>query len=78
MRREGTEISEIVSQCGLVVAPENGAELAQAIIALADDPETRKLLGRRARAFAETNFERDAVLSTMFAPVHINDRQLAL
>jgi putative colanic acid biosynthesis glycosyltransferase WcaI len=76
--REGTEISEIVSQCGLVVAPENGAELAQAIVALADDPETRKLLGRRARAFAETNFERDAVLSTMFAPVHINDRQLAL
>jgi colanic acid biosynthesis glycosyl transferase WcaI len=76
--REGTEISEIVSQCGLVVAPENGAELAQAIIALADDPETRNLLGRRARAFAETNFERDAVLSTMFAPVHINDRQLAL
>jgi colanic acid biosynthesis glycosyl transferase WcaI len=76
--REGTEISEIVSQCGLVVAPENSLELAHAITALADDPETRKLLGRRARTFAENNFERDAVLSTMFAPVEINDHQLVL
>lgn len=76
--RAGTEISEIVSQCGLVVAPENGMELARAITALADDPETRILLGRRGRAFAEDNFERDAVLSTMFAPVEINDRQMAL
>ena len=76
--RGGTEISEIVSQCGLVVAPENSLELADAITTLADDPEMRKLLGRQARTFAEDNFERDAVLSTMFEPVEINDRQLAL
>jgi colanic acid biosynthesis glycosyl transferase WcaI len=77
--RIGTEISEIVSQCGLVVAPENSAELAEAITALADDPETRVLLGRRGRTFAENNFERDAVLGTMFGPIDIaNDRQLAL
>jgi colanic acid biosynthesis glycosyl transferase WcaI len=75
--RAGTEISEIVSQCGLVVAPENSTELAQAIVALADDPETRVLLGRRGRTFAENNFERDAVLSTMFEPIEI-ERQLAL
>jgi colanic acid biosynthesis glycosyl transferase WcaI len=74
--RAGTEISEIVSQCGLVVAPENSTELAQAITALADDPETRVLLGRRGRTFAEKNFERDAVLSTMFEPIEI-ERQLA-
>jgi colanic acid biosynthesis glycosyl transferase WcaI len=76
--RAGTEISEIVAQCGLVVAAENSFELAHAITALADDPETRILLGRRARTFAENNFERDAVLSTMFAPVEIHDRQLVL
>jgi colanic acid biosynthesis glycosyl transferase WcaI len=76
--RAGTEISEIVEQCGLVVAAENSMELAHAIIALADDPETRTLLGLRARTFAENNFEREAVLSTMFAPVEINNRQLAL
>jgi colanic acid biosynthesis glycosyl transferase WcaI len=65
--RAGTEISEIVARCGLVVAPENSVELAHAIIKLADDPEARSQLGRRARIFAEENFERDAVLSTMFA-----------
>jgi colanic acid biosynthesis glycosyl transferase WcaI len=75
--RAGTEISEIVSQCGLVAAPESSLELAHAITALADDPETRKLLGRRARVFAENNFERDAVLSMVFAPIELNNRELA-
>jgi colanic acid biosynthesis glycosyl transferase WcaI len=75
----GTEISEIVSQCGLVVAPENPAELARAITALADDPDTMVRLGRQARTFAEDNFERDAVLSSMFGPREIeNDGHLAL
>jgi colanic acid biosynthesis glycosyl transferase WcaI len=77
-RRE-TEISEIVSQCGIVVAPENGGELARAIAVLADDPETMVRLGRRARTFAEDNFERDAVLGSMFAPHAIaSGGQLAL
>jgi colanic acid biosynthesis glycosyl transferase WcaI len=67
--RSDTEISEIVSECGVVVAPENGAELARAIIGLADNPQARAALGRRARSFAERNFEREAVLNNMFAPV---------
>jgi colanic acid biosynthesis glycosyl transferase WcaI len=65
--RPETEISEIVSKCGLVVAPENGVELARAITKLADNPDVRFQLGRRGRSFAEENFERDAVLNTMFA-----------
>jgi putative colanic acid biosynthesis glycosyltransferase WcaI len=64
--RSGTEISEIVSKCGIVVEPENASELAAAIIGLADDRALRLELGRRARAFAEANFERDAVLGGMF------------
>jgi colanic acid biosynthesis glycosyl transferase WcaI len=67
--RSGTEISEIVSRCGVVVEPENASELANAIVALADDRELRLDLGRRARAFAEANFERDAVLGAMFSPL---------
>ena len=67
--RSGTEISAIVSQCGIVVEPENGSQLAIAIVKLADDPESRFELGRRARSFAEANFERDAVLGTMFRPL---------
>jgi colanic acid biosynthesis glycosyl transferase WcaI len=65
--RSDTEISEIVSKCGVVVEPENASDLALAIIKLADDRELRLELGRRARAFAEASFERDAVLGAMFS-----------
>jgi colanic acid biosynthesis glycosyl transferase WcaI len=64
--RSGTEISEIVSKCGVVVEPENASALAAAIVKLADERALRLELGRRARAFAEANFERDAVLGAMF------------
>jgi colanic acid biosynthesis glycosyl transferase WcaI len=64
--RPDTEISEIVSQCGLVVAPQDSAALALAVSRLADDTTMRLELGRRAREFAESNFERDAVLGTLF------------
>jgi colanic acid biosynthesis glycosyl transferase WcaI len=64
--RPGTEISEIVSQCGLVVAPQDSAALAFAVSRLADDVTLRLDLGRQAREFAESNFERNAVLGTMF------------
>src|SRR6202035_5120989 len=64
--RAGTEISEIVTQCGLVVAPQDSAALARAISCVADDGKMRAALGRRAREFAESNFERDAVLRTLF------------
>jgi colanic acid biosynthesis glycosyl transferase WcaI len=63
-----TEISEIVSKCGLVVAPEDGAALSSAIVRLADDPHARFAFGKRGREIAEENFERDAVLSHVFAP----------
>jgi colanic acid biosynthesis glycosyl transferase WcaI len=64
--RAGTEISELVSQCGLVVAPQDATALAHAIVRLADDPALRHDLGRRAREMAEARFERDAVLTYMF------------
>jgi colanic acid biosynthesis glycosyl transferase WcaI len=76
--RPGTEISQIVSKCGLVVAPENGKELALAITELADNPDSRVLLGGRARSFAEKHFERDAVLTTMFAPLAAEVRLAAV
>ncbi len=67
--RVGTEISEIVSRCGLVVAPQDSRALALAISRLADDTTTRLDLGRRAREFAESNFERDAVLGALFGAI---------
>jgi colanic acid biosynthesis glycosyl transferase WcaI len=64
----GTEIDSVVSTCGLVVAPEDSDALAAAIGRLADDAALRMQLGRSARTYAETHFERDAVLERMFAP----------
>lgn len=64
--RAGTEIGEIVSQCGLVTAPQDADALALAICKLTDDAGLRLELGRRARELAESRFERDAVLGRMF------------
>jgi colanic acid biosynthesis glycosyl transferase WcaI len=75
--RAGTEISEIVSQCGVVVEPENASELARAIVKLADDRELRVELGRRGRTFAESSFERDAVLGAMFSPLEAELTEVA-
>jgi colanic acid biosynthesis glycosyl transferase WcaI len=75
----GTEIADIVSNCGLVVAPKDSRSLADAIIRLTDDPVLRQSLGRKAREFANANFERDAVLEGVFAqcladePAVVND-----
>jgi colanic acid biosynthesis glycosyl transferase WcaI len=62
----GTELDAVVSQCGLVVPPQDEQALAAAICRLADDPEERLDLGRRARTYAEANFERDAILERIF------------
>lgn len=67
--RPGTEISEVVSQCGMVVAPHDDEALAQAVCTLTNDVPQRQELGRRARDLAEVHFERDAVLSRIFGPL---------
>jgi colanic acid biosynthesis glycosyl transferase WcaI len=71
--RAGTEIGEIVSQCGLVVPPHDSVALAKAIRSLADDPALRRELGRRARGIAETRFDRDATLERVFGPLNEPD-----
>jgi colanic acid biosynthesis glycosyl transferase WcaI len=65
----GTELDAVVSQCGIVVPPHDSAALAEAICRLADDVETRLDLGRRARAYAEANFEQDVILERMFGTI---------
>jgi colanic acid biosynthesis glycosyl transferase WcaI len=60
--RPGSELAAIVSECGEVVAPENASCVAAAVEFLADDPDRRTDLGRRARAVAEQSLGRDAVL----------------
>jgi colanic acid biosynthesis glycosyl transferase WcaI len=75
--RPGTEISEILAHCGLVVAPQDSVALARAISSLADDTAMRLELGRRARELAESNFEREAVLGTLFGALQQEDPGIA-
>lgn len=75
--RPGTEIEAVVTNCGLVVPPNDSQALAEAVKKLADDPATRRELGRKARVFAEANFERDAVLGRIFGPIEAEESPLA-
>jgi colanic acid biosynthesis glycosyl transferase WcaI len=65
---QGTELNAVVSECGLVVPPQDPMALAMAICGLADDSISRLELGYKAREFAEANFGREAVLGRIFAP----------
>lgn len=59
---QGTEVAWVVDGCGLVVKPENPQAFADAIAALADDPQQRAAYGLAARRYAEENLDKDAVL----------------
>jgi colanic acid biosynthesis glycosyl transferase WcaI len=64
--RAGTELEAVVSKCGMVVQPHDNTAFAAAICCLADNAVLRSELGRRARAYAESHFERDAILGRLF------------
>ncbi|RTL33123.1 MAG: colanic acid biosynthesis glycosyltransferase WcaI [Burkholderiales bacterium] len=60
--RQDTELAHVVSHCGIVVAPDDGAALVQAVVTLADSPERLKELGGYARAHAEQSFAKEHIL----------------
>ena len=60
-----SEIASVVSQCGLVVPPEDAPALARAIVQLADSPDQRRQMGQAARNYAEEQIGRDAVLGRL-------------
>ena len=61
--RPATELGKVAAQCGIAVAPDDARAFADAVLKLASDPALRRELSLRARAFAEANFDRDAVLA---------------
>jgi colanic acid biosynthesis glycosyl transferase WcaI len=61
--RPETELGRVASQCGIAVAPDDAQAFADAVLTLAFQPDLRRELSLRARAFAEANFDRDAVLA---------------
>jgi colanic acid biosynthesis glycosyl transferase WcaI len=62
MAKAGTGLATEVAGCGLVVAPGDAEEMAQAITQLAEDDELRLQLGRQGRLRAEQRWDRRAVL----------------
>jgi colanic acid biosynthesis glycosyl transferase WcaI len=64
-----TEIANVVARCGLVVAPEDGNALADAIGKLVDDDKARLQFGRQARLYAEENLARDSVLGRLLEQI---------
>ena len=75
--RAGTELDSVVSNCGVVVPPQDAVALAEAISKLASEPATRVELGRRARAFAEANFDRDVILGRVFGSTERQESRVA-
>lgn len=61
---EATELARVTteSRAGLVVPPEDGRALAQAVLGLAGDPGARKEMGVRARRYAEAFWDRERIL----------------
>lgn len=60
-----TELGYVITEdakCGLIVTPEDGQELAEAIIQLAGDPENRYTFGGNGRKYAEAKLDKNAVL----------------
>jgi colanic acid biosynthesis glycosyl transferase WcaI len=58
----GTELSNVVSGRGMVVAPGDAVALADAIAQLAVSRPQREAMGAAARSFAETELDRNAIL----------------
>jgi len=63
--RDNTEISRTLHLCGLVVAPGDEQGFADAIRTLARQPDMRRDMGARARAFAEANLGKPQVLGRL-------------
>lgn len=58
----GTQLATAVSDCGLVVAPEDPTAFVEAISQLADDATLRKRMGAQARLYAETHLRCDIIM----------------
>jgi colanic acid biosynthesis glycosyl transferase WcaI len=63
----GTEIAQVVAECGLQVPPGDGTALAAAIEQLSDDATARILMGKAARRYAEAHLSRESVLKQLEA-----------
>ncbi|BAN35174.1 glycosyl transferase group 1 [Sulfuricella denitrificans skB26] len=64
--REGTQIANVVKDCGIVVNPGDVSGLRDAIVTLAGDSGRRSSLGKDGREYAVRNWKKDNVLRQAF------------
>lgn len=62
----GTQVADLVGDCGLVVAPGDVEALANALLSLAQSTTLRHSLGVKARALAERLWDKNRLLSEAF------------
>lgn len=67
--RPGSGIALETQDCGVVIAPENPQAMAQAVVALADDPARRATLGAKGQARAAERWDREAILDRFEAAI---------
>jgi colanic acid biosynthesis glycosyl transferase WcaI len=65
----GTELAAVIEQVGVLVSPENPAELVKAILLLTQHPELRQKLGQRGRSYALTYWNKLTVLNSWIQEV---------
>lgn len=59
----GTEIADVITECGILAVPENAESVAAAIKVLENDPLLRSAYQLAARQYAENNLDRILVLT---------------
>lgn len=69
---EARELFVNQGQCALYSEPENTEELVKNVLLLANDPELRKQLGKKGRAYVEQSFNRDTIAQKFYNTL-IND-----
>jgi colanic acid biosynthesis glycosyl transferase WcaI len=62
---DGTAMYDVLNEhrCGISTEPGNAKELAEGIVALADDARMRERLGSNARAYAESYLHKNKILA---------------
>lgn len=65
----GTQVADLVQDCGIVVVPGDAAALAAALAALATDTDRRRSLGAAARALAERLWDKNRLLTQAFGMI---------
>lgn len=59
----GTQVAQVVSQCGIVTPPGDAQAFARELLALAKNPSMRAGFGEQARNYAITHMGKDAILN---------------